>query len=217
MFPVTETAPRARRPYAVIILIVLNTLVFLFMAGLQESQLQAFLNSYALIPARFSNPGAAADARLGPGQWWQLLTNAFMHGGWLHLIFNMWSLWIFGPAMEARCGRIGFLVLYIGGALVASLTHLFANWTSTDPALGASGRLPQLLPPTPLSTLASSLFFSCRCSYFRFLFQFRLGFLPFFGSASRCSRVLTRYLHPEWQAGLLGGRILADSCSGPFS
>ena len=64
------------------------------------------------------------------GGWHTILSSIFLHGGWLHLILNMWTLWIFGPAMEARCGRMGFLALYIGGALVALQLPIsaFAFW-----------------------------------------------------------------------------------------
>lgn len=126
---------------AVIGLIALNTVVFLAMNSMTDVRLQSVIYDYALVPIRFSEPERAMRAGLPPGNWWQLLTNTFMHGGWLHLIFNMWSLWIFGPAMEARCGRMGFLTLYVGGALVASATHLAANWLSVQPALGASGAI----------------------------------------------------------------------------
>jgi membrane associated rhomboid family serine protease len=50
-----------------------------------------------------------------------MLTDMFLHGGWMHLIFNMWFLWIFGPAMEARFGRPGFLALYVIGGIIANI------------------------------------------------------------------------------------------------
>jgi membrane associated rhomboid family serine protease len=55
-----------------------------------------------MVPLRYIDPVDAQAAGLDPNDWWPLLTNTFMHGGWLHLILNMWTLWIFGPAMEAR-------------------------------------------------------------------------------------------------------------------
>jgi membrane associated rhomboid family serine protease len=71
---------------------------------------------YALIPARYMHPALARSAGLDPNNYWPLVTDAFLHRGWLHIIFNMWFLWIFGPAMEARFGRFGFPFLYLGGA-----------------------------------------------------------------------------------------------------
>ena len=141
MFPFIDTAPRAARPLITFGLIAANTLVFLWMLSLPPRALQSVLVHAALIPARYTEPELARAAGLDPSNWWPLLTNTFMHGGWLHLISNMWFLWIFGPAMEARFTRPGFFVLYIAGALAASAVHLATHPTSTEPVLGASGAI----------------------------------------------------------------------------
>ena len=141
MFPFIDTAPRAAKPVVVLSLIAANLLVFLWMWALPPRELDYVLVSYALIPIRYTNPAVARFAGLDPSNWWPLLTNTFMHGGWLHLLANMWFLWIFGPAIEARFGRILFTVLYIGGGFIASLVHLVTHPASTEPALGASGAI----------------------------------------------------------------------------
>jgi len=141
LFPLIDTAPRAARPLITLGLIAANTLVFLWMLSLPPRALQSVLVHAALIPARYTEPELARAAGLDPSNWWPLLTNAFMHGGWLHLISNMWFLWIFGPAMEARFTRLGFFVLYIAGALAASVVHLATHPESTEPVLGASGAI----------------------------------------------------------------------------
>lgn len=141
MIPIFDTAPRARRPVIVSCLICANIAIFLWMIDLPEADINRILERFALVPSRYSDPQATIAAGLDPNDYWPLLTNTFLHGGWLHIILNMWSLWIFGPAMEARCGRPGFLILYFAGAVAASATHLLANWTSSEPALGASGAI----------------------------------------------------------------------------
>ncbi len=141
MFPLIDTAPRAARPLITFGLIAANTLVFLWMLSLPPRALQSVLVHAALIPARYTEPELARAAGLDPSNWWPLLTNTFMHGGWLHLISNMWFLWIFGPAMEARFTRLGFLALYLAGGLAASAVHLFTHPDSTEPVLGASGAI----------------------------------------------------------------------------
>jgi membrane associated rhomboid family serine protease len=141
VFPFTDTAPRAARPAIVLALILVNTLVFLWTWGLPARELNAVLAHYALIPLRYTDPELARSAGLDPTNYWPLLTNTFMHGGWLHLISNMWFLWIFGPAMEARFGRFWFTVLYIGGAIAASIVHVATHPGSAEPALGASGAI----------------------------------------------------------------------------
>jgi len=141
VLPFIDTAPRARNPYVVLWLILVNTLVFLWMESLPPRALNAALLHFALIPLRYTDPAAAVAAGLDPHDWWPLITNTFMHGGWLHLIFNMWFLWIFGPAMEARLGRFWFAVMYVGGAAAASFLHVVTHPDSGDPALGASGAI----------------------------------------------------------------------------
>ena len=141
MLPFTDTAPRAARPAAVLVLIAINALVFLWTLGLTPDALNAVLVDYALIPARYTDPELARSVGLNPYDLWPLITDAFLHGGWMHIIFNMWFLWIFGPAMEARFGRIGFLALYLGGAVTANMLHVVTHPGSVAPVLGASGAI----------------------------------------------------------------------------
>ena len=141
MFPIIDSAPRAASPVVTLALILINTLVFLWLWSLPPAALEAVTLEYALVPLRYSDPIDARAVGLDPDDWWPLITNTFMHGGWLHLILNMWTLWIFGPAMEARFGRLGFAVLYLVGGTVASVSHLIANLDSGVPALGASGAI----------------------------------------------------------------------------
>ncbi len=141
MFPFIDTAPRAARPAVTLLLIAVNSLVFLWMRSLSPRRLHWILVHAALIPAIYTEPGLARSAGLDPSNWWPLLTNTFMHGGWLHLISNMWFLWIFGPAMEARYGRVGFAILYFAGAVAASSVHLLTHPASTEPVIGASGAI----------------------------------------------------------------------------
>jgi membrane associated rhomboid family serine protease len=141
VFPFTDTAPRAAYPAIVLGLIAVNTLVFVLVWSLPPEQLHRVLVHYALIPLRYSDPELARSVGLNPYDLLPLVTDAFLHGGWLHIIFNMWFLWIFGPAMEARFGRLGFIVLYLGGALAASAVHVATHPDSTEPVLGASGAI----------------------------------------------------------------------------
>lgn len=103
------------------------------------------LIEYALIPVRYTYPDVARSVGLDPTDYWPLITDAFLHGGWLHIIFNMWFLWIFGPAMEARFGRFWFFVLYLGGAIAASAVHVVTHPESAVPVLGASGAVAAII------------------------------------------------------------------------
>ena len=141
MFPFTDTAPRAAHPAVVLTLIAINALVFLWTWSLPPGMLNHVLIQYALIPVRYASPDLARYIGLNPHDYFPLITDAFLHGGWLHIIFNMWFLWIFGPAMEARFGRFWFVILYLGGALSANVVQVITHPLSTEPVLGASGAI----------------------------------------------------------------------------
>ena len=145
MFPLKSTVPTRHQPFVVWGLITANTLVFLIQAGMSESELAAFLSRFALIPARYFAGEALASSLRAPNSYWPLLTNAFLHGGWLHLILNMWTLWLFGPAVEDRLGSIRFLLFYLACGVLASLTYVYFDPASMVPALGASGAIAGVL------------------------------------------------------------------------
>ncbi len=137
MLPYGQTIPVRYPPVAVWSLITLCVLTFLYQVSLPPRFLEAFLYNYALVPARFFGP----FAQTMPGSWGAFLTNMFLHGGWLHLILNMWTLWVFGPVVEDRLGSLRFVAFYLLCGLAASLAHALANPHSIVPALGASGAI----------------------------------------------------------------------------
>src|SRR5512138_3310572 len=65
----------------------------------------------------------------------------FLHGGWIHLLGNLWTLWIFGDNVEDRLGRSRYLGLYLAGGIAAALLHIFTNAGSPVPTIGASGAI----------------------------------------------------------------------------
>jgi membrane associated rhomboid family serine protease len=86
-------------------------------------------------------------AGLAQGEWWRLITASFLHGGILHLLFNMYALYLFGPSLEAAFGHVRFAVLYLLSALGGSaVSYLFAN--PVQPSLGASGAVFGILGAT---------------------------------------------------------------------
>lgn len=140
MFPIQSVVPTRYPPLVNWGLIAANTIVFLHEAGLGDYELNRFLARYGLIPARLTgNPDVTIQDAL------PLFTNMFLHGGWLHLIFNMWTLWLFGAAIEDRLGHARYLMFYLACGLIASTTHLLFNFDSVVPALGASGAIAGVL------------------------------------------------------------------------
>jgi rhomboid family protein len=141
VFPFIDTAPRTSRPVVVFGLIAANVLVFLWMQSLPPRMLEATLVHYALIPARYTDPRLALSVGLNPSDWTPMLTDMFMHGGWMHIIGNMVFFWAFGPEIEDAMGPFRYLAFYLLSGLVASVAQIAAGPTSTVPNLGASGAI----------------------------------------------------------------------------
>lgn len=145
MIPFATTAPCHRSPVVAMSLIVLNIAVFFYQEGLGERAEYAFVTTFALIPAVYGHPAAAREAGLDPTNLLPLISNTFLHGGYLHLIVNMWTLWLFGLPVEDRLGPSRFAALYLGCGAAGSLAHLAFNLSSQVPALGASGAIAGVL------------------------------------------------------------------------
>src|SRR5712672_4641353 len=145
MIPIGNAVPSRYPPIVTWALIACNCAVFLIQTGLTPLELEQFLLRYALIPARYFELVASRDAELAPDDFLPFVTMMFLHGGWLHLIFNMWTLWLFGPTIEDRLGHGRYLAFYLVCGLAASVTHVMLNPTSIVPALGASGAIAGIL------------------------------------------------------------------------
>src|SRR5262245_10205692 len=141
MFPIQTSVPLRYPPVITWVLIAANCAVFLYQVSLSPRQLEWFLFNFALIPARYFAPFAFGGLELDPLHYVPFVSNIFLHGGWLHLIFNMWTLWLFGRAVEDRLGSSAYAAFYFGCGILASLTHAYFHPTSTVPALGASGAI----------------------------------------------------------------------------
>jgi membrane associated rhomboid family serine protease len=137
MFPLRDTIRARSIPLVTWSLIAVNTLVFLYTLRLGTRGSEALYQSYALIPARLSltSPWTLAT----------LLTSAFLHGSWFHLISNMWTLFIFGDNVEDRMGSGRYLVFYLTAGVVAGLVQVLFGAGSTVPTIGASGAIAGVL------------------------------------------------------------------------
>jgi membrane associated rhomboid family serine protease len=143
MIPIRNAVPSRYPPVVTWLLIATNCLVFLLQNSLSPAELEEFLRDFALIPARYT--AALAYGDLSPDDLFPFFTMMFLHGGWLHLIFNMWTLWLFGPTVEDRLGHGRYLAFYLACGFAASIAHVFFNPTSIVPALGASGAIAGVL------------------------------------------------------------------------
>jgi membrane associated rhomboid family serine protease len=141
MIPIKDTVPRRNPPLALCIIIFANCLVFLLELALPEYQLIQFFYHFGLVPARYTHPQWAMWVGLPVDDYFPFLTSMFMHGGWLHILANMWALWIFGDNVEDRMGPVRFTAFYLLCGLAAGLVHWFTNPNSTVPTVGASGAI----------------------------------------------------------------------------
>lgn len=143
MIPFRDNVAAKRYPVMTVSLIILNVAVFLYEVSLPSTELESIVLSYGTIPAHFA-PGTAEGQGL-PVAVLSLFTSMFLHGGWLHVLGNMWYLWIFGDNIEDRMGHFRFLIFYLVCGLAAGLAHVGLNLSSTIPSIGASGAVAGVL------------------------------------------------------------------------
>ncbi|MBU2580668.1 MAG: rhomboid family intramembrane serine protease [Alphaproteobacteria bacterium] len=141
MFPIGDTVSTRSTPVVVWSIIAANVAAFAYQLSLGSSGQQAFLMQHALVPRRYVDFAWASEHGLSSLDFTPFVTNMFLHGGFLHIGFNLWTLWVFGRALEDRLGPWRFLLLYIAAGILASLAHAIFNLTSSIPALGASGAI----------------------------------------------------------------------------
>ncbi len=150
MFPLRDENPTELTPYFTIALIAINVIAWIYIqgAGANENALFASVCRYGMIPAELTGrtegylgveiaPGV--PCRFGGLRWSTVLTSMFLHGSWLHLIGNMWFLWVFGNNIEDSMGHMRYLAFYLLTGVAAAVAHLWSASSSPVPTVGASG------------------------------------------------------------------------------
>jgi membrane associated rhomboid family serine protease len=141
MIPIKDTIWRTTNPSVTWTLIAVNTIIFIIESTLSQGALDHVCYLFGLVPARYTHPEWALSHHLSFDYYLSFFTNMFLHGGWLHLIGNMWFLCLFGRSVEDSTGHARFLALYLVCGLAASLTYFLVYPSATAPALGASGAI----------------------------------------------------------------------------
>ncbi len=130
MIPIRDVIPSRTTPFMTIGLIFVNSIVYLYELQLwllDERLFQIFIRHYGLVPVRFTFTSA--------------VTSMFVHANLLHVVGNMWFLWIFGDNVEDRLGHVRFLGFYLLCGLVAAIVQTAAVPLSFLPTVGASGAI----------------------------------------------------------------------------
>ena len=137
MFPIRDTITYHGAKIATYGLIILNGLAYFFQASFGTEAFEAIFYRYGFIPsAFFENPA---------GEFFTIISSMFVHGSLMHLVGNVWFVWVFGPAVEGRLGFRRFMTLYLLSGIAAALLHGFSIPESAIPMVGASGAVSGLL------------------------------------------------------------------------
>ncbi len=152
MFPYRDDNPTLSTPVVTVVLIALNVAVWILFQGMgTEPGLSKSVCELGLIPGELLGRVAEGTTiQLSPTSvcvlgdqrsWYTPLTSMFMHGGWLHLIGNMWFLWLFGNNVEDSQGHARYLVFYLLSGFAAAAAQTLITPSSTIPMVGASGAI----------------------------------------------------------------------------
>ncbi|MGB4548438.1 MAG: rhomboid family intramembrane serine protease [Syntrophales bacterium] len=139
MIPIRDQIRSRNYPVVNMALIAVNVALFLLQLT-QADHIEAFMFTYGLVPARYSSPEVSSHFTLFE-QTVPFISFMFLHGGFWHLLGNMWSLYIFGDNVEDHFGSAKYLVFYLLCGWASALTHLYFNWESQIPTIGASGAI----------------------------------------------------------------------------
>ncbi|ADI01089.1 rhomboid family intramembrane serine protease [Syntrophothermus lipocalidus] len=127
MIPLRDNVPGEKFPFSMWLIIALNFLVFFYELSLPSEELQKLFYTYGLVPANHSLSS--------------FITCTFLHGSWMHIIGNMWALFLFGNNVEDKMGPVRFILFYLACGVIAGATHCYIYPQSTVPTVGASGAL----------------------------------------------------------------------------
>jgi membrane associated rhomboid family serine protease len=151
MFPYRDDNPTLATPIATIALIAANVVMWVVVQGMgAEPRLSASICELGVIPgelfgrlpAGYVLPmGPDAACEMGGPAWYTPLTSMFLHGGWLHLIGNMWFLWVFGNNVEDSMGHLRYITFYLLCGVAAAAVQSVLDPSSAIPMVGASGAI----------------------------------------------------------------------------
>jgi membrane associated rhomboid family serine protease len=144
MFPLRDDNPTTITPIVTWMLIAFNAAIFLYQVSLGPRGTQ-FVYQFGAIPAVVTGQASLPKPLVAIPPFLSIFTSMFLHGGWMHLIGNMWYLWIFGNNIEEAMGGLRYFLFYIICGFIASMSHIFLNMGSTLPSIGASGAIAGVL------------------------------------------------------------------------
>ncbi len=145
MLPIRDDQPRYSTPSVTRFLIALNLLIFFFEAALDPRSLNILIGEFGVVPSHLAAFLAGSPRYQLPEVVLPFFTSMFLHASWMHVIGNMWFLYIFGDNVEDYLGHFKYLVFYLLTGLIAMMTQVAISLHSTVPTLGASGAIAGVL------------------------------------------------------------------------
>ncbi|MGE5396721.1 MAG: rhomboid family intramembrane serine protease [Chitinophagales bacterium] len=210
MIPLKDRVPSQHFPLVTLLLIIINVLVFIHEIMLGNSDLQLFLNQYGLVPTRVTNPSNNLILTFTP-----FITSMFLHGGWMHLIGNMWALWLFGDNVEDRMGPLNFTFFYLIIGIIAGATQVYVDPSSQIPTVGASGAIAGVMgayfvlyPRAKILTLVPIFFFFWLIDIPAFIYLAIWIILQIFGSLAPQTGGVAQIAFSAHIGGFIAGLIL---------
>ena len=163
MLPLRDRNPSATTPVMTRAIIALNVLAFAIELA-SGPNLSTLVYGWGLVPQRVAAVFAGLEPPLAPAI--TFVSSMFLHGGWVHLIGNMWFLWIFGDNVEDRMGHVAFVAFYLASGIASAIVHVAMHPWSPVPTVGASGAIAGVLgayavlyPRARVLTLVPVVFF----------------------------------------------------------
>lgn len=144
MFPLRDDQPTFGTPFVTYFLIALNVFIYFFewqLGAQSRGALNALIGQFGVIPRLEIGLLTGTPVFSPVGALLPIFTSMFLHGSLLHVLGNMWMLWIFGDNIEDYLGHFSYLVFYLLSGIAASLTHILFNASSHVPSIGASGAI----------------------------------------------------------------------------
>lgn len=178
MIPLKNMMARRSVPLMTILIIVANVLVFIHQVTISNAANEAFIRTFGVVPLRMQLALTAHRYSLAEA-FIPLFTCMFLHGGFLHILGNMWFLWIFGGAVEDRLGAFPYLLFYLVCGIGSGIAQAAFSWGSTVPAIGASGAISGILGAYVVYFPASRIF--TLVPLFLFFFTVQVPALVFIG------------------------------------
>jgi hypothetical protein len=164
MIPIRDAIRSRTFPVVNVLIIAANILAFFWQLSLGPQLKEAFL-LYGIVPIRYSDPGLSAQFTTFE-QGFPFIASMFLHGGFMHILGNMWFLYIFGDNIEDRLGHVRYFIFYLLCGIAAGVIHLYTNWDSNLPTIGASGAISGIMgaylllyPRSKILTLIPIFFF----------------------------------------------------------